>query len=75
MLEFHAPVGEIADRLRVSHYQNGVPRVMQFLSQHALFRAPAFTVDRFILFESLQGNEGPVYVPLAEYRLGVNAPG
>ena len=44
-------------------------RVTQFLADHALLRPPAFVVDRFVLFESLQGNEGPVYVKLAEYAL------
>jgi 2'-5' RNA ligase len=45
-------------------------RVMRFLSENALFRAPAFAVDRFTLFESRQGKERAVYVPLAEYLLG-----
>jgi len=48
-------------------------RVMRFVSENALFRAPAFPVDRFALFESRQGNDRPVYVKLAEYELGQRA--
>lgn len=44
-------------------------RVMRFLSENALFRAPPFTVGHFTLYESRQGNDHPVYVPLAEYKL------
>ena len=44
-------------------------RVMRFISEHALFRAQPFAVDRFALYESRQGNQGPVYVPLTEYPL------
>jgi len=44
-------------------------RIMRFLSENALFRAPAFAVNRFVLFESRQGNERAVYVPLADYPL------
>ena len=44
-------------------------RVMRFVSENALFRAPPFTVDHFTLYESRQGNDRPVYVPLAEYPL------
>lgn len=54
----------------LARVKDGPPgRVMQFLADHALLRPPPFAVDRFILFESLQGGEGPVYVKLAEYRL------
>jgi 2'-5' RNA ligase len=46
-----------------------LPAVMNFITRHALFRAPPFTVDRFTLFESRQGSGGPVYAPLADYEL------
>jgi 2'-5' RNA ligase len=42
---------------------------MAFVQQKALFRAPAFTVDRFTLFESRQGKAEPAYIPLADYAL------
>jgi 2'-5' RNA ligase len=46
-----------------------IPRVMRFLADHALFRAPPFIADRFVLFESRQGNGRAIYVPLADYPL------
>ena len=46
-----------------------MPSVMAFIADHALFRSPPFTVDRFTLFESRPGNEQPVYLPLAQYAL------
>jgi len=46
-----------------------IERVMRFVSENALFRAPPFAVDHFTLFESRQGNNHPVYVPLVEYPL------
>ena len=49
-------------------------RIMRFLSENALFRAPAFAVDRFTLFESRQGNERAVYVSLADYPLEGSGP-
>jgi 2'-5' RNA ligase len=50
-----------------------LPKVMAFVQHNALFRAGPIPVDRFVLFESLQGRGGPVYHPLAEYLLGVPA--
>jgi len=47
---------------------------MAFVQQKALFRAPAFAVDRFTLFESRQGNGGPAYIPLADYPLAPTGP-
>ena len=44
-------------------------RVMRFTADHGLFRAPPFRVDRFVLFESRQGKDHPVYDPLVEYAL------
>lgn len=43
-----------------------------FLNTHAGFTAPAFTVDRFVLFESHLGGEGAHYVPIGTYPLGGN---
>ncbi|HLG86404.1 MAG TPA: RNA 2',3'-cyclic phosphodiesterase [Alphaproteobacteria bacterium] len=48
-----------------------IDRIMRFLSENSLFRAPAFTVDRFTLFESRTGKERAVYVPLADYPLAL----
>jgi RNA 2',3'-cyclic 3'-phosphodiesterase len=47
---------------------------MVFVQEKALFRAPAFTVDHFTLFESRQGRGDPAYFPLADYPLAVAAP-
>jgi 2'-5' RNA ligase len=47
---------------------------MAFVQQKALFRAPAFTVDHFTLFESRQGRGDPAYFPLADYPLAVASP-
>jgi 2'-5' RNA ligase len=44
---------------------------MAFVQQKALFRAPAFAVDHFTLFESRQGSGDPAYFPLADYPLAV----
>ena len=46
-----------------------IDRIMRFLAENSLFRASAFTVDHFTLFESRQGKERAVYVPLADYPL------
>jgi len=43
-----------------------------FLNDHVGFTAPAFPVERFVLFESLLGGEGAHYVPIREYPLGGN---
>jgi 2'-5' RNA ligase len=42
---------------------------MAFVQRTALFRAPAFTVERFTLFESRQGRGDPAYGALADYPL------
>ncbi len=47
---------------------------MSFVQEKALFRAPPFTVERFTLFESRQGNGGPAYISLADYPLAGTAP-
>ena len=49
-----------------------IDRVMRFVSENALFRAPAFAVDHFTLYESRQGNDRAVYTPLAEYPLSID---
>ncbi len=48
-------------------------RVMRYTQEHALFRAPPFHVDRFVLFESRQGKDHPVYEELVSYDLGEGA--
>jgi len=47
---------------------------MGFVLEKALFRAPPFTVERFTLFESRQGNGEPAYISLADYPLAGTAP-
>ena len=42
---------------------------MTYVQDKSLFRAPAFTVAQFTLFESRQGKAEPAYIPLADYRL------
>jgi 2'-5' RNA ligase len=59
-----------APHVSIARLRNAaMPRVARYLSEHALFRASIFTVKHFTLFESLQGNDRPVYVPLADYPL------
>jgi 2'-5' RNA ligase len=49
-------------------------KLMAFVQQHNLFRAPPVPVTAFTLFSSLLGKESPVYVPEVEYGLGEFAP-
>ena len=44
-------------------------RLQQFIEGNGLFRAGPFRVEQFVLFESRQGNGGPVYTALADYPL------
>ncbi len=44
-------------------------RVAKYLARHGLFRVGPFPVNEITLFESLLGNEAPVYEPLATYPL------
>jgi 2'-5' RNA ligase len=44
-------------------------RVRDWLSGNALFQAGPIEADRFVLFRSHLGKEGPAYEPLAEYAL------
>ncbi len=46
-----------------------VPRVQEFLLQHAPFRAGPWEVDHFVLFRSRLGHGGSEYQALAEYPL------
>lgn len=45
-------------------------KVMDFLSDHALFAAAPFTADRFVLFSSQMGSGGSVYHAERSYALG-----
>ncbi|HZS84306.1 MAG TPA: RNA 2',3'-cyclic phosphodiesterase [Stellaceae bacterium] len=49
--------------------QATVPRVQQFLSEHALFRAAPFTVERFSLIASYLTKSGSIYEEQADYPL------
>ncbi len=45
-------------------------RVRDWLTGNAPFQTGPIEADRFVLFRSHLGKEGPVYEPLAEYALG-----
>jgi len=47
-----------------------VGRLQDFIIRNNLFRAGPLGVDRFILYESRPGNDGPAYFPLQDYPLG-----
>ena len=47
-----------------------VPKIQSYLSEHALFRAPPFAVDRFSLIASYLTKSGPIYEDAADYELG-----
>ena len=44
-------------------------RLQEFLTEHALFRAEPFPVDRFSLVASYLTKAGPIYEEQADYRL------
>ncbi len=44
-------------------------RVFNYLSEHALFQAPAFTVSEFHLYESHLGSAGAIYQIVSSYPL------
>lgn len=44
-------------------------RLQAYLSEHSLFRAEPFTVDRFSLVASYQTKSGSIYEDQADYRL------
>ena len=44
-------------------------RLQSFIEGNNLFKAGPFAVDRFTLFESENGNGGPVYTALEDYAL------
>jgi len=45
-------------------------QLQMFIEANNLWRAGPVLVDHFILYESLMGNGGSAYFPLAEYPLG-----
>ncbi|HEY4263999.1 MAG TPA: RNA 2',3'-cyclic phosphodiesterase [Micropepsaceae bacterium] len=45
-------------------------KIVQFLTQHALFASGPFPVDRFVLFSSQLGSGGSVYHAERIYKLG-----
>jgi 2'-5' RNA ligase len=49
-------------------------RVAPFVAEHAGFVAPAFPVERFVLYSSVLGRSGSVYIPEMDYPLGVYLP-
>ncbi len=46
-----------------------VPKLVEWVQAHSLFRAPPVTMEHFTLFSSRLGKENPVYVPEVEYEL------
>ena len=50
-------------------HDTSLVETMAFVQQRSLFRAPAFTVEQFTLFESRQGKAEPAYIPLVNYPL------
>lgn len=44
-------------------------RVEQFVADHAGFRAPRITIDKFTLFSSFLSASGAIYTPEADYPL------
>lgn len=46
-----------------------VERLGAFLSHHALYAAPSFTCDRFVLYSSFLSSSGAIYTPEETYRL------
>ncbi len=49
--------------------QPPVDRLGAYLAHHALFSAPTFTCDRFVLFSSFLSHGGAIYTPERIYRL------
>ncbi|WP_298723151.1 RNA 2',3'-cyclic phosphodiesterase [uncultured Ferrovibrio sp.] len=53
-----------------------VDRLGAFLSHHALYTAPGFLCDRFVLYSSFLSSSGAIYTPERVYRLdGTHADG
>ena len=46
-----------------------VDRLGAFLSHHALYEAPSFLCDRFVLYSSFLSSSGAIYTPERIYRL------
>lgn len=46
-------------------------RVAPFVAEHAGFTTPVFQVERFVLYSSVLGRSGSVYIPEVDYPLGV----
>lgn len=50
--------------------ETSLARVAPFIAEHAGFVAPAFPVERFVLYSSVLGRSGSVYTPEVSYPLG-----
>ncbi len=48
---------------------NPGPKLQSFLTEHALYRSEAFSVDRFTLYSSFLSASGAIYRPEVEYGL------
>jgi 2'-5' RNA ligase len=57
----------------LARLMNGTARqVGGWVAAHSLFRADAFPVDRFVLFESYLSHTGAIYSPVATFSLVTN---
>jgi len=45
-------------------------RVMDYLTDHALYASAPFEVDKFLLYSSMLTSDGSIYTPEREYALG-----
>jgi len=45
-------------------------RVMDYLTDHALYASPAFEISEFLLYSSMLTSDGSIYTPEREYALG-----
>ena len=57
--------------ITLARLDRGAPDIIRnWLHENSLFRAEPFTVEEFVLFQSLLGNGGAVYRVVADYPLG-----
>lgn len=67
-----APEGrKFKPHITLARFKQGPPvdKLQSYLTEHALFRLPAFPVTEFTLYSSFLGREGPIYRPEAVYEL------
>lgn len=72
------PSKRFTPHVTLARFPRGVPpedvaAVHRFLARRMAFRAGPFPAERFVLFRSTLGRNGPVYDALADYPLGPTA--